>query len=616
MKQRIRILPTEVANQIAAGEVVERPASVVRELVENALDAGASSIGVEVRGAGTHYIKVTDNGCGMEPDDALVALERHATSKIRQLEDLFALQSLGFRGEALPSIASVSRLTLTTTADGGQGGVRVEVEGGVIKRVSPASFRQGTSVEVRNIFFNAPARLKFLKSRETELQHIFRTIDHFALAHPSAHLTLTQNGRKIVDDPPHEGTLQRIAWHFGWEMAGALLPFELETGRLSLRGYASSPAVTRAARTHQFLFVNGRCVTDRTVSFAIREAYRTLIPKERYPLVFLYIETDPGLVDVNVHPAKTEVRFGHPSEVRDLVIEAIRRAITGAGENAVSAEVRAERPPARATKEAVPDQPSPAEPTPNLTADREERIEKAVAAYLGEAERRRHQGRGGVAARRRHQKIEPRAAGEPLSVQPTLRLPPADSLRLLGQFQDSFMVLECPEGLLIVDQHAAHERILFERLQEELAASQMPVQQLLFPVSLELSQSERLAAEQHAAELTALGFGLEPFGGKTFLLRSVPAVVADQDCGKLLRDLLDAATEGGRPLGSPELRERALTLMACRAAVKARQPLDAAEIQHLVREMEKVQASASCPHGRPVMVLLPTRELSRWFLRT
>jgi DNA mismatch repair protein MutL len=598
--ERIHILPEDLANRIAAGEVIERPASVVKELAENALDAEAHAIMVSVQGAGRRLIRVSDDGCGMSRDDALLAFERHATNKIRSVEDLGCIATLGFRGEALPSIASVSRLTLTTCTQLGETGTWLELDGGVIRQVREWTGPVGTSIEVRQLFFNTPARLKFLKSRNTELGHMVNVISQLALAHPGIRFRFIHEQQTLLDLPLATTTLDRLATIWGAEISRQLIPIEAHEGSVLLSGFVSPPTWSRASRDAQYLFVNGRAVRDRLLLHALSEAYRHTLPEKRHPMVFVFLTLPPQDVDVNVHPHKTEVRFLQPDRVHMVVREAIQRGLS---------RTTLSVPGVSITESPVPSfQPSPTWPgiplqwPPPLVGNRETVTPNALAPHplpvMG----------------------LPTPQPTPTRPEPSPLMPssliPSHQLRPLGQIHHSFIVADGPEGLYLFDQHALQERILYEVLKSGFRAEAVPRQQLLFPTALELTPAAMLWFEELRGFLERIGFEAEPFGGSTVVLRTVPAVLAEYPYLEIYRDTFAALAATGRASPYDEIVEAMLASLACHEAIKINRPLDLSEMRRLLDDFAKVGAPATCPHGRPLALTIPVSELRRRFHRS
>jgi DNA mismatch repair protein MutL len=578
---RIRVLDDHLVNRIAAGEVVERPASIVKELVENSLDAGASAIEVRIEDGGRRRIVVADDGDGMERDDALLALERHATSKLRTFEDLDAIATLGFRGEALPSIAAISRFLLKTAARDGYA-TEIEVRGGQIMAVREAPGARGTTVEVGGIFFNVPARRKFLRTGATELAHVLRLISHYALAHPSVRFLLDHDGRKLLDAPRASGRTDRIAQVHGREFASKMLPFEGESGGIRVSGFAGRPVDASARRDAQHVFVNGRLVNDRVLSHAISAAFGNTVARGLYPAVIVFVEIDPERVDVNVHPQKTEVRFERSSEVHDAVRAGIASAL--------------------ASELAVPSLADLTQPPPSRTPSAS--IAAALSRYAA------------VAERPELPYVPPAAAARSLLDDESPAAEPGRRAVPLAQYKDSYIVAKDKDGLLIVDQHVAHERVLFERYLAEAERGDVHVQRLLFPRTLELAADEALVYASEAGEFARLGFVLEPFGGNAVKLDGVPAFAEDVPPDRLVRELLgEAARTKTAASDVPELRRRLVTSAACQAAIKVNYPLTHEGMQRLLDDLFLTANPTTCPHGRPIIFRLPLDEIERAFRR-
>ena len=614
MKQKIRILPENLCNKIAAGEVVERPASVVKELLENSLDAGATEIRVEVENGGRKLIKVIDNGRGMDRDDVFLCLERHATSKISSDEDLFRLHSFGFRGEALPSIAAVSRLTLASRSVETEVGWEVYVEGGAVKRAGEVGIPCGTTVEVRDLFFNTPARRKFLRQEETELGHIGDVVTKLALAQPSVRFSLVHRGRTLIDVYRHNSLGERVAELLGRPLYKEMLPLDV-CGPLDMRlaGLISQPAFNRATTAAMYTFINGRYIRDRVVQHALLEGYRHLLVKGRYPAVVLFLQIDPALVDVNVHPTKHEVRFHDQKKVHDFIVEALQQTLRS---SSWLADSKAE-PVARAGM-----------PTSPAATDHHSPI---AAGTAGEnpAELRRQEVREALFAYGQKSTILPQAdfprgarpvADTPFVLPETSAAASAggffSSLRVIGQYRRSFIICQDGDDLILIDQHAAHERIGFERLRAEFHRGHIERQALLFPAMLEFEFGEAAHLLEHLDELERLGLELEPFGGRTFVLKAIPRLLTGEQAEQLVRDVAAELVS----LDSSGLVEAALDeifiLMACHGMIRANQSLTDGEIKALLRDLDQVDFSAHCPHGRPVMKRLPLTEVERMFRRT
>jgi DNA mismatch repair protein MutL len=573
----IRRLDSRTIDRIAAGEVVERPASVVKELVENALDAGASRIDVEIAGGGITSIRVRDDGSGMSKRDAALAIERHATSKIGSEADLATVRTLGFRGEALPSIASVARFTLTTSDGSGPEGTRVTIAYGSAPRVEPAARPRGTDVLVEDLFGRTPARRKFLKTPEAEAREIARAVHRAALARPEVAFSLHANGKEILAAPSAIDRAARAARLFGADTLGELLPFQARAGALGLSGLVTRGSVTFATRRLQFLHVNGRAVEDRAVSRAITEAAKESIRTDRHPAVFLYLDVPDGAVDVNVSPSKTEVRFAQPAEVFRLVFHTLLSALSAGKEERRLA-------------------PAPA-------ADFS--VSEARAVYAAPADPKAR-----PAARLLRLEVE--TPGESAAIVDIER-PPRPAARVLAQYDDSFLIVEAEAGLWIVDQHAAHERVLYEKIRDRAAQKRAFSQALLSPELWEATAEEALAMALCQEELARLGFEIEERSGRVFAVSGVPPELSGREVSGVLRELVDALSAEGR---DPERRaDRMLATVACRSAVTIHHRLSLPECERLIGDWLDCRDRFTCPHGRPVVLSLSDADLLTFFRR-
>jgi DNA mismatch repair protein MutL len=669
---RIRLLPEQVANQIAAGEVIERPASVVKELVENALDAGATRVTVEIQAGGGSLVRVTDDGAGMSRDDALLCLERHATSKIQRAEDLAAIATMGFRGEALPSIASVSRFTLTTRerdTDSPEG-TRIAVSGGKITEVKAAGSAPGTSVEVRQLFFNLPARRKFLRTEETEAAHIQHYLTLAALAFPGVAFTFQKDGRTVWQLPAVKcgkeaveqltalrerfralvGDVRLLAVDFSASLlaeeeieespsfetaqpsAGGPAICQPRLSRLRVWGLIGAPGVSRATREDQHLFVNRRPVENRGINFALLEGYHTALMKGRYPVGCLFLELDPAAVDVNIHPAKREVKFHREGEVRKLVAQAVRDALLRFhGSSGI-----------QSPESGVQNRSIRMEPAPVITLPGHEPATETVelpnftpplpprpAMFPTQPEQRPLK-MGFASSTSTTSRIEPpvsRPSSEtsqppahPLAPSPA-HSPPVPllnvPLRLVGVIGRLYVVLESDRGLVLLDQHAAHERILFEQMLDRLERNvQAPSQKLLLPETIELSPRDAQFLREQLEVLTRLGVGLSEFGERTFLLDALPPFVKVSDARRFVLDLVDELKAAGREVNTVRLGENTVAKTVCRHAVKANDPLAGRELENLVEDLRRCAMPYTCPHGRPTLIEMNYRELEKKFGRT
>jgi DNA mismatch repair protein MutL len=578
-ERAVHRLPDAVVNKIAAGEVVERPASVVKELVENSLDAGATRIEISLRGAGRHLITVTDDGRGMPPEDCLLALERHATSKLRTETDLDAIGTLGFRGEALPAIFAVSRMSMLSRPADATRGFLIAGEGGVVGESGPADAPAGTAIEIRDLFFNTPARAKFLKSPATEQTTIVRVVTQLALANPGVHIRLLANGRVLLNAPASRDLRERVGALYGFGLASRLLDVSGEGGGARLTGVVAPPALARTHREDIHLIVNGRVVRDTLLTQALLEAFRPQLPRDQFPLAALSLELEPSEVDVNVHPAKTWVRFRRPRVLHGIVLDAVRAALR-----------QMDAAPAGLSARLAGDEASPgslASPAPGL----------------GGAAGPSDWAAGDLAQAALFREGEAGYRSEPFFG------------RVVGQIEDTFIVAHTADEVFFVDQHVAHERVLFERLRGELDAGTLVSQELMFPLPLELSPARRRALERTNPELARLGFVLEGFGGGALLLRAVPSLLRTEDLPRLADELAQEVDEDAGQGRSPVL-DRLMAFVACRAAIKAHQALAPEEMAQVLSDLAVTATPYYCPHGRPIVSRIPLGEIKRELRRT
>ncbi len=684
---RIRVLSDQVANQIAAGEVVDRPASVVKELLENALDAGANRIRVEVEAGGRKLIRISDDGCGMNRDDALLAFERHATSKLRTANDLLSIATLGFRGEALPSIASVARVTLETATEEDPAGTRLEIAGGKILHVDDAALPRGTTLSVADLFFNTPARRKFLRAESTELAHVTALVTHYALVHPEKHFELLSASHTLVSAPPVSRTAERIYQIFGKDTLGQLLPVAAELpleraglpeqppwkkdpdetprepGRLRLSGFYSKPELQKLNRNSIYIFINKRLVRDRLLLHAITEAYRNIIPPTSFPVVLLFFELPPEEVDVNVHPAKTEVRFLQQSVIHDFVRDSLRTALIKARpaagflaalDSAPSASPSL-MPPATSPLPGSPDGAPAAIPPDsdpmafeNVDAETFRLTPQAPSAVPGKLP-------FSPGAFRANGFANHPAWGEAANAlfQPAALPPPADcspnheisaaypsaalataqveaeqasgtlnhlgSLKALGQLRESFILAAGDDGLWIIDQHVAHERVLFEKILRDRNVENVQRQRLLMPMLVELKPWQMVVFAEIAQELDRNGFEVEPFGPQTLAVKAAPVGLEGAALERMLAEVIEQSSGEARETSQNDnlrvLRSRIAASIACHSAIKVNTPLDPARIEWLLLELAKTEHPTSCPHGRPIALLYSWKEIQRAFHR-
>lgn len=632
---KIRVLADHVANQIAAGEVVERPASVAKELVENAIDAGATRITVEIEAGGRRLLKVSDDGEGMVRDDAVLAFERHATSKIRVTDDLAAIGTLGFRGEALASIASVAKVELTTFAEGAHAATRVTIDGGRMRNVKDAAHPRGTTIIVRDLFFNIPARRKFLRSEATETFHLTNLITHYALAHPEIAFTFVNNGRETVRAAAAKDLRERAYQIFGEEFLGNLL--EVNSGNrgvAQVTGYVSAPRDRRTSRDSQYLFVNRRFVRDRMIGRSLSEGYRSILPHGVYPAALLFIETPLDEVDVNVHPAKTEVRFRRQAAVADAVREAVKDALASAGyarpeepeqprpamsdsyERIATAGTSASSSAADFNLSSAPINPQPRiEFVPPPTAEARPLVEERVVEVSGDELARDID----EMIQSFVQPVQP-ATLPPLNSAEKLARPVtpeslSSNIRPLGQLEESFIIATDDEGLLLIDQHVAHERVLFDKYRALEAERRSESQQLLVPETFDLTPAQAAVFDELAPELEKYGFELMRLSGRTVAIKATPADLPAGEARNMLAELLDTVDPEKKSSARETLRDEIAASLACHAAIKVNMPLAPEKMRWLIDRLLQTSSPTTCPHGRPVILRLKTRDILKGFHR-
>jgi DNA mismatch repair protein MutL len=646
---RIHVLSDNVANKIAAGEVVERPASVVKELLENSLDAGATRIRINVEAGGKKLIHITDNGCGMGKDDALLAFERHATSKIKNADDLLNIHTLGFRGEGLPSIAAVSRLNLETRDPQEESGTRIEIAGGKMLKVEDAGLPAGTSIEVKDLFFNTPARKKFLKAESTELSHIASLVTHYALAHPDKHFELHSSTNAMLVAAPVKTHSERIYQVFGRETLDQLLDVAAEIdlervgipepppwrrdedyeppvpGKLRVSGFVSKPEIQKLNRNSIFVFVNGRLIKDRLIQHALTEAYRNILPPTVYPVVLLFLDMPPQEVDCNVHPSKTEVRFRQQGYIHDFVRDTVRATLSRARPvPQFTREIAAQPTAGQAlTPGALPPQAG------NGFALQPQELPPQTArlSFDGGTE---IAGNAAVAAARIDQSVPIGSVAEaavaisggdtcaPLidaDEESANDLTTLGSLKALGQIRESFILAVNREGLWIIDQHVAHERVLFEKVLRERQVERTEGQRLLMPLVLELSPGQMAVFSEISDELRGNGFEVEPFGARSIAVKTAPAGVNASDIEKMLHELLDQFEREQQTENLDKVRHRIAASIACHAAIKVNMPLEQTKMDWLLTELAKTEHPMTCPHGRPVVLRYSMKDIQRAFKR-
>lgn len=627
---RIRILPDTVANKIAAGEVVERPASVVKELLENSLDAAAERVQLQVEGGGKKRIQVVDDGLGMGRDDAMLAFERHATSKLRAADDLLSIATLGFRGEALPSIAAVSRLLLETRSREEPAGTRVEFAGGRLLDVREAGLPTGTSVTVSDLFYNTPARRKFLRAEATELSHITSLVTHYALAYPEKSFSLRTPSGELVNVSPVGDLRERVFQLFGGELLEELTEFgpwrkemsaapaedqesaggepAFDPQPVTLHGFLSRPQIQKLNRNSIYIFVNRRLVRDRVLLHAIHEAYRNLLPAHCFPVALLFLEMPYAEVDVNVHPSKVEVRFRRQSLVHDLVRDALRECLTAA--RPVSTfPAGATQAPEPTSRGAAGQQQQPSGPAVDSLRLTEPPLPPQAQAFRFESAPAAPHTAMAELADALYAPV-PSAAADSTPSNTEL-----SELRPLGQIRDSFVVAASPSGLWLIDQHAAHERILFERFIAQRDSDAVETQRLLMPYVLRLTPAQGAVWGQIQSELSAAGFETEPFGQNTVAVKAAPADVKAEDVEKLLAELVETLEKESRALSQDAVRDKIAASVSCHAAIKVNTPLEHRKMEWLVSELAATRFPMSCPHGRPVILKYGMREILKAFHR-
>ncbi len=612
----IKILPPDISNKIAAGEVVERPASVVKELVENAIDAGSTTINVEIRAGGKRLISVSDNGGGMSREDALIAIERHATSKISSVEDLESIQTFGFRGEALPSIASVSQFELLTRTPDAVEGTKIAVEGGVVRPVQASGCSPGTHINANNLFYNVPARLKFLKTDATELNHITNQVMWAALANPSIQFSLSHNNRSLIDVRACESYIERIRLLYGKEFADNLIEFDADLPNLHLHCFVGKPDFTKANRNYQLFFLNRRPIRSKVLGAALNEAMRSMVPKDRHVVAFLFLRMSGQQVDVNVHPAKIEVRFQNERSLYSGVVRLLHSSIY---KNKYIPKMEARD----STAEGVD--------TPTTGPPRQPRLEvETASAHTFSVSRR--------GSTKSDPVLTPSTAPSPPeefsvpdeslqaeSVQrPQHPIPEGTALELLDfegvqlktNLFNTYIVAEGGDRVFLIDQHVAAERVLYERFVEQLKTDGIPVQGLLLPVTIEATPQQLTALDDHSELFEKLGFDLERFGGKTVLVRSIPATLPTRLVNVTVTDLLDGLGSAVTPTTEYlEVQDKALIMLACKSAVKAGDVLTMEEMVNLIKDLSRAKLPFNCPHARPIIVEMHRNELENRFKR-
>lgn len=608
----IRILPEILSNQIAAGEVVERPVSVVKELVENSIDAGARYIIIEIQNGGKSLIRVSDDGIGLSRDDALLAIERYATSKLHKDQNLFAISTMGFRGEALPSIASVSKFSITTRTADSDTATRLEIHGGKLKDVRDAGAPQGTMVEVKSLFYNTPARKKFLKSDTTEISHIADLVSGMAMGNPGIQFKLVSNGRLVKHYPSGESLFQRTVKVLGKEVAEKLYPIELEQEGLKISGYCANPVFSRSTGSRIYLFVNNRIISDRGLISAIFQGYRGRILKGRFPLAALFVEINFDQVDINVHPSKKQVRFFNHQQVYQAVSNSISSAFASAQEQISEYSrvlVNEDKPVAKEEKPEPLASPRPSISSPiSLRSDSDHKVEQTIIEWGTDNSKRPE-----PISENKHEKCH-KVSSVTTANEPGI-ISGSDDLKILGQIMGTYILVETGDHLRLVDQHAAHERIIYESLLKRHENLETASQQLIVPETLELSYKEADALKNITEDLSELGFEIEPFGGTTFIIKSVPSMIDDKKVQSVVMDIIDHALQGSSSTGRNEWLDNILVSMACHSAVRANKSMELREMFQLIHDLEQCDNPMHCPHGRPAVITMTRKELEKLFKR-
>ena len=630
---RVMLLDENTANRIAAGEVIERPASAVKELVENAIDAGATHITVSLEEGGKQRITVADDGEGMARSDAILALQRHATSKIRTADDLFAVRTLGFRGEALPSIASVSRFELVTKPRDADQGIRLLVDGGDLVTVEEAAALDGTTIVVGDLFFNTPARLKFLKSTPAEVGRVMEIVGNLAIGFPGVAMRVRQRSHESLATPGTGDLLSALAAIWGREAARKLLPIQLDSPGLCVTGFVATPDISRTGRTHELFFVNQRPIKSRLLAHAVEDAFRSLTPDSRFPIAAIFIAISPELVDVNVHPTKTEVKFTRDGDVHHAVSQAVKRALLDYGivpsPRLTVPEISFGTPGARPNDGEIVQSVQMSAVMALGFADTRAVADPARPRDVGEA--LSTGGLGPFATGGAQYVHNPNTAGaadsgpdagearsdEALSV-PARPRPFAEQLRefrVIGQARNTYIIALTPDGIAVVDQHVAHERVLYERLTEKRYGGRVPVQRLVMPLTVDLGRREALLLAEHCDSFAAAGWDIAPFGGESFVVRAVPALLANKPYERILRDMVEELVSETISRRLLVQRDHVTITNACKMAVKAGDPLTIDEMTGLLEQLAETENPYLCPHGRPIVVKIPFGELDRQFKR-
>jgi len=592
--KKVRRLPEIIANKIAAGEVVERPVSVVKELLENAIDANSTRIRIDIEKGGAQLIRLSDNGIGMHRENALLSLERHATSKIFSDSDIFAIKTLGFRGEALPSIAAISKMVMVTRPSDCEIGTEIQVEGGKVIQVSDAGAPSGTYISVKDLFFNTPARKKYMKSNRTEIAHIIDYLSNVAVGFPSVHFKLFHNSKSIKNWPGTKNISDRIADVMGDDLYKKLYPIKYDNEYVSIEGYVASPEISRKSTSH-VLFVNGRVVTDRFIQHAILEGYRGKLLKGHYPVAVLYLTVPFEDVDVNVHPAKLTVRFVHQGGIHQAIVQAIQKSLT-----------QTNRGPWQSTPES--------QSNPEPTQTNQNQIEKQIYNYPDQTQS--HQNNTV------HEDFVPVSyTAQPALIPESNEKEVPDSgigyagLHVIGQLQKTYIICENGQSMFLIDQHAAHERVVYERFKQALSSQKLPVQRLLVPETIDLTYQQAEIFEKLIQDLQKIGFDIEHFGQNTFIVKAVPDILTGKDIKSLVHEIAESLPDIKSTAPVEHAIDECLILMACHSAIRAGQRLSSIEISELLKSLDRCEQPSQCPHGRPTCIQWNQLEIEKKFKR-
>ena len=618
---RIALLDETTANQIAAGEVVERPASALKELVENAVDSGATQISATLEEGGKQKIVVSDNGCGMTRDDAIMALQRHATSKIRTADDLFAIKTLGFRGEALPSIASVSRFLLTTRPHDEESGTRILIVGGEIESIAEVACRKGTTIEISELFFNTPARLKFLKSTPTEASRGVELFGHLAIANPQIAFRLRQQAQEVMSTPGTGEALNALAAIWGRETARRMIPIAFDAPGLKVSGHIATPDLTRTGRTHELFFVNRRPIKSRLLNHALEDAFRSLTPDSRFPIAAIFVEIQPDMVDVNVHPTKTEVKFTRDGEIHHAVSQAVKQALLAYGivptaKMTVFAPTESVTPPQQTFEMFQPRRVETTESSISPISGKLLTEILASAVSLNPSDNLIGDETNSPTSS--NSSLPLALPQEAPLVDPPRPKPFAEQLRefrVIGQARNTYIIAITPDGIAIVDQHVAHERVLYERLTVKRFSNGIPVQRLMVPITVSLSKRDALLLSEHLEGFNSSGWEISPFGGESFVVRSIPAMLNNKPYEQILRDMIDDLVNQTVSRRLLVQLEHVTITNACKMAVKAGDPLSIEEMTGLLEQLADTENPYLCPHGRPIVVKIGFHEIDKQFKR-